>query len=94
MQCATPVIDSEPLVSLAGTAYPRRNQRTASRSSRHVAGRPRYVQTGFAQTRERRGSDQALRGTTFEVPYPLDIWSSSGHAYDSAILGCDPFCES
>jgi hypothetical protein len=32
---------------------------------------------------------QALPGTTFDVPHQLDIWFSSAHACESAILRCD-----
>jgi hypothetical protein len=47
------LLNPEPPVSLAETGHPKRHKQT---SSRHVAGRPRYVQTAFAQTRERRAA--------------------------------------
>ena len=57
---------SPPPVNLGETGHPKRNKRTASRSSRHVAGRPR---SALAQTRERRALGSGARGATFEVPY-------------------------
>ena len=77
----------------------RRNRSSQTRQADNVriepamAGRPRYVQAAFAQTWS--GARPRIRRS--EVlpfsPTPLDTWSSSGHAYDSATLRWRPFCE-